>query len=168
MLEGLLVTLPAPMKSCSKHIELTKTMPIFATSIDKVRYWLNDEKELQTDWHVLENNVMDARWNYFKFSHSIPDENKVEVADCTTCWPKFILQIWNVKLFLFLILKSICLMSDKETTIIKIFFQQFCLWTKKCFSQTAWFWLRWKMCQRYSVTNIYKSSKRRNTIINCL
>ena len=44
MLEGLPVTLPAPMNSCSKNIELTKTMPIFATSIDKVRYWVNNEK----------------------------------------------------------------------------------------------------------------------------
>ena len=49
MLEWLPITLPAPMKSCSKHIELSKTMPIFATSIDKVRYWVNDEKGPQTD-----------------------------------------------------------------------------------------------------------------------
>ena len=93
MLEGLPVTLPAPMNSCSKHIELTKTMPIFATSTDKVRYWVNDEKEPQTDRHMLKNNMMDARWNYFKFSHSIPAENKVEVPECTKCWAKFILQI---------------------------------------------------------------------------
>ena len=84
MFEGLPVTLPAPMNSCSKHIELTKTMPIFAVSIDKVRYWVNDEKEPQTDRHVLENNMMDARWNYFKFSHNIPAENKAEATECTT------------------------------------------------------------------------------------
>ena len=61
MFEGLPVTFPAPINSCSKHIELTKTMPIFTTSIDKVRYWVNDEKQLQTDRQVLENNMMDAR-----------------------------------------------------------------------------------------------------------
>ena len=91
MLERLLVTLPASMNSCSKHIEFN--MPIFAKSIDKVRYRVNDEKEPQTGRHVLENNMMDARWNYFKFSHSIPAENKVEVPECTKCWAKFILQI---------------------------------------------------------------------------
>ena len=93
MLEELPVTLPAPMNSCSKHIELTKTMLIFVISIDKVRYWVNSEKEPQTDQHVLENNLIDARWNYFKFSHSIPVKNKVEVPECTKCWAKFILQI---------------------------------------------------------------------------
>ena len=49
MLEGLPVTLPAPMNSCSKHIKLTETMPIFVTSTDIVRYWVNDEKEPQTN-----------------------------------------------------------------------------------------------------------------------
>ena len=83
MLERLLVTLPASMNSYSKHIEFT--MPIFAKSIDKVRYWVNDEKEPQTGRNVLENNMMDVRWNYFKFSHSIPAENKVEVPECTKC-----------------------------------------------------------------------------------
>ena len=162
------VALSGPMNSCSNQIKLTKTMPIFATSVDKVRYWVNNEKETKTDRHVFENNMMDARWNYFKFSHSIPAENKVEVPECTTCWVKFILKIWNMKAFLFLIEKSICLMFDKEITIAKFFFQQFCLCTKKCFSQVAWFWSRWKMCKRYSVTDMHNTSKRRNTIINCL
>ena len=83
------VTLSGPMNSCSNQIKLTKTMPIFATSVDKVRYWVNNEKETKTDRHVFENNMMDARWNYFKFSHSIPAEIKVEVPECTTCWVKF-------------------------------------------------------------------------------
>ena len=42
---------------------------------------------------MLENNMMDARWNCFKFSHSIPAENKAELPKCMTYWAKFILQI---------------------------------------------------------------------------
>lgn len=93
LLEGLTVTLPAPMNIHSKHIEVKKVMPIFATSIDKVRYWVNDEKEPQTDRHDLENNMMDARWNYFKFTNSISKDEKRNIPECTVCWAKFVLQI---------------------------------------------------------------------------
>ena len=39
LLEGHTVSLPAPMNTNSFHIKVTKLMPIFAKSIDEVRYW---------------------------------------------------------------------------------------------------------------------------------
>ena len=39
LLEGHTVSLPAPMNTNFFHIKVTKLMPIFAKSIDEVRYW---------------------------------------------------------------------------------------------------------------------------------
>ena len=39
LLEGHTVSLPAPMNTNSFYIKVTKLMPIFAKSIDEVRYW---------------------------------------------------------------------------------------------------------------------------------
>ena len=60
LLEGALTTLPAPMNSHSKHVIVKKKMPIFATSITEVTYWVNHPEEPMTDRHREENRMMDS------------------------------------------------------------------------------------------------------------
>ena len=92
LLEGLKVTLPAPMNTHSSHLEVAKRMPIFATSVAEVRYWVRDINEPQTERHHLENRMMKPRWNPFKFSYQIAEEDKIQVPKCTTCFAKFVLK----------------------------------------------------------------------------
>ena len=85
--------LPAPMNTNTTHIEVTKRMPIFATSVDEVRYWVNDLNEPLTDRHRLENTMMESRWNVIRFSYQIPRQDKIDVPKCATCFSKLVLDI---------------------------------------------------------------------------
>ena len=78
-LEGMDVTLPAPMNTCSPHLPVSKTMPIFATSIER-----NRRSEPQTERHHVENRMMEPRWKTFKFNqiNQIAEEEKVKVEKC--------------------------------------------------------------------------------------
>ena len=92
LLEGMNVTLPSPMNICSSHLQVSKKMPIFATSIEEVRYWINQRSEPQTERHHVENRMMEPRWKTFKFNHQIAEE-KVKVEKCTACFAKFVLNM---------------------------------------------------------------------------
>ena len=91
LLEGQTVTLPAPMNSCAEHIKVVQRMPIFATSVSEVRYWENNVNEPVTPTHNDENAMMRCRWNCFRFTYQISEEDKVKVANCTACFAKFVL-----------------------------------------------------------------------------
>jgi len=91
LLEGGHVTLPAPMNSNTKHIEVTKTMPIFATSSEEVHYWINHPDEPITDRHRIENEMMKSRWHVFKFTHQFKKAEKIDVPKCVTCFSRLIL-----------------------------------------------------------------------------
>ena len=93
LLEGALTTLPAPMNSHSKHVIVKKKMPIFATSITEVTYWVNHPEEPITDRHREENRMMESRWKVFRFHHRIPRSEKIVVGDCEFCFAKFVLQM---------------------------------------------------------------------------
>ena len=58
LLEGQTVLLPTPMYTNSSHIRVTKLMPIFATSIDEIRYWGKTFSEAQMPRHIGENAMM--------------------------------------------------------------------------------------------------------------
>ena len=93
LLEGAQVTLPAPMNSNTAHIGVTKCMPIFATSLEEVHYWINHPDEPLTDRHRTENEMMKSRWNVFRFFYQIKKEDKVNVPKCATCFAKLVLDI---------------------------------------------------------------------------
>ena len=61
LFEGQIVSLPAAMNTKSFHIKVTKLLPIFATSIDEVRYWEKTVSEAQTPRHTGENLMMAQR-----------------------------------------------------------------------------------------------------------
>ena len=92
LLEGLEVTLPAPMNTQSSHIKVMKAMPIVATSVAPVTYWVRDVNEPQTERHHQENFMMHERWNTFNLNHQISQQDKITVPDCTVCFSKFVLQ----------------------------------------------------------------------------
>ena len=91
LLEGGHVTLPAPMNSNTQHIEVTKTMPIFATSSEEVHYWINHPDEPITDRHRIENAMMKSRWHVFEFTHQFKKAEKIDVPKCVSCFSRFIL-----------------------------------------------------------------------------
>ena len=92
LLEGMKVTLPAPMNTQSKHVEITKVIPIVATSIADVHYWVRDVNEVQTERHQTETDMMNERWNVFRFSYQIPKMQQKKVQECHACFCKFLLQ----------------------------------------------------------------------------
>ena len=89
------MSLPAPLNTNSSHIKVTKLMPIFATSIDKVRYWEKTVSEAQTPRHAGENVMMVQRWNSFQFSCKTLQEEKRDIPDSKVCFSKFVLQKEN-------------------------------------------------------------------------
>ena len=72
LLDGKAMSPPPPMNTNSSHIKVTKLIPIFATSIDKVWYWEKTVSEAQTQRHIGGNFMMAQRWNSFWFSYRIP------------------------------------------------------------------------------------------------
>ena len=91
LLEGQNVSLPAPKNTNSSRIKVTKLMPIFAISIEEIRYWEKTVSEAQI--HViLEVLMMEQWWNSFQFSCRIPKEEKRDIPDCKACFPKLVLQ----------------------------------------------------------------------------
>ena len=91
LLEGKQVTLPAPMNSSSKHIHVSRKMPIFATSIGEVRYHVRNVDEPQTNTHLEENTMMESRWNVIRFKHRFHKSDKIDVPECCTCFSKLVL-----------------------------------------------------------------------------
>ena len=70
-------------------------MPIFATSIDKMRYWEKTFSDAQTPRHAGENVMMVQRWNSFQFSCKTLQEEKRDIPDSKVCFSKFVLQKEN-------------------------------------------------------------------------
>ena len=92
LLEGMEVSLPAPMNTHCAHLKVIKQMPILATSIAPVTYWITDVSEPQTSRHHEENFMMSERWNTFKFTYQFTRAENLSIPDCTVCFAKFVLQ----------------------------------------------------------------------------
>lgn len=96
LLEGANCSLPAPMNTCAKHIELTpqNDMPIFCTGLDEIRYFENNTQEPQTQKHVLENEMMQERWinPVFRLNHRFDQEHKVLCEPCGHCFAQLVLK----------------------------------------------------------------------------
>lgn len=86
LLEGQTVHLPAPKNHYAQDICIDKDTPIVATGIAELKF-LN--RFNQTD--EIENEMMQVRWKVFKFSHQIPRDEQIEVADCPKCFSDLIL-----------------------------------------------------------------------------
>ena len=52
LFEGQNVSLPAPKNTNSSHIKVTNRIPIFATSIEEIRYWEKTVSEAQIPRHT--------------------------------------------------------------------------------------------------------------------
>ena len=92
LLEGAEVNLPAPMNSCSKHIKIIHDIPIFATSLQEVRFFKRDPDEPQTSRHAIENEMMESRWNVFNLKYKFSKEEKIiDIPKCGSCFSKLVL-----------------------------------------------------------------------------
>ena len=96
LLEGNYCSLPAPMNHCAEHIKLGigNDIPIFATSIDEIVFYMQNENEPQTLRHQMENKMMRERWiePVFKLSHQFDKENKVLCEPCGHCFATLVLK----------------------------------------------------------------------------
>ena len=93
LLEGNDVSLPAAMNVQSEHVHIKRPIPILATSISPITYFVNNPMEPQTDTHVGENRMMAERWVTFTFTVSIPGDEQREVPPCGACFKEFLLQM---------------------------------------------------------------------------
>ena len=92
LLDGTSCTLPAPMNSHNKHIEISNEndIPILCTTIDEIRYYEKHLDEPQTEKHHHENDMMKQRWNVIKLSHRIPKDQKADIEPCGWCFCNFL------------------------------------------------------------------------------
>ena len=92
LLEGGEAKLPAPL-NCADHIKILKDndVPIFCTSRGKVKFYISDESEPQTDTHLKENRMMDERWKIFNLSYVFEEEHKVDCSPCPYCFSRLVL-----------------------------------------------------------------------------
>ena len=93
LLEGMQVTLPAAMNVQDTHVVIKKKIPILATSINDVTYWVKDVSEPQTKRHEDENDMMSERWKSFTVRDRINKEERKNPPACFTCFSKFVLQV---------------------------------------------------------------------------
>lgn len=81
LLEGDSVHFPAPKTHYAKDILLQKDTPIFCTSIGPI---VRSQNQGETE-------MMQIRWNMFKFFYQIASNNAIDIPPCETCFSKFIL-----------------------------------------------------------------------------
>ena len=80
LLEGQPVHFPAPKNLYTKDICLSQDTPVVATSKARITYERNGKSD------DIENEMMEARWRVFEFSHQIPTEEQREVEPCARCF----------------------------------------------------------------------------------
>ena len=80
LLDGNDVRFPRPKHFHESDILMTRDnkIPVFATSIDKIKYYGENEEE--------ETKMMDLRWRLFRFTHKIPKEERKVLAPCPKCF----------------------------------------------------------------------------------
>ena len=90
LLEGMTVSLPAPMNHYSKHISIHTDVPIFATGPDPIRWYSRQENEPRdTTKHKHEDQQMEDRWNIFRLSHTFErGERRDDIPPCPSCFAR--------------------------------------------------------------------------------
>jgi hypothetical protein len=89
--EGLPLPVPMPQNQCKGPKDYTDAAPIFATGGEKLRIPLREALELGLD-PVRQNDMMDATWRYFQFSHAYTKETRVLVKPCGQCFARWLCQ----------------------------------------------------------------------------
>ncbi len=92
LLEDFEVTLPAAMNVQSQHVVMKKLVPIVATSITPITFFMNNSQEPQTARHVNENKMMSERWVVFEFIHTIPEKEQKNIPECGACFKELLFQ----------------------------------------------------------------------------
>lgn len=80
LLEGQPVHFPAPKNIYAKDLCLSQDTPVVATSKARITFERNGTSD------EIENEMMEARWRVFEFSHQIPKEEQKEIEPCARCF----------------------------------------------------------------------------------
>ena len=90
LLEGMTVTLPAPMNHYSKHISIDTDVPIFGSGPDSIRWYSRQENEPRdTTKHKHEDQQMEDRWNIFRLTHTFDrGERREDIPPCPSCFTR--------------------------------------------------------------------------------
>lgn len=86
LLEGKITKLPAPRNLSAHDVIIKKDTPILMTSRSMIRWPKKDKYEDR------ENDMMDIRWNYFKFFRKLTrEEMNTNIPACPRCFAEFVL-----------------------------------------------------------------------------
>ncbi len=87
LLEGETVKLPTPKNHCANdiHLDSSNDIPIFATSLGKIEY-----SRYSPDYEV-ETEMMDSRWNLFKFTHIFKKDDQKDITPCKHCFAELVM-----------------------------------------------------------------------------
>ncbi len=86
LLEGQSLHFAAPKSTYAQDILFDKDTPIFATSKAPITFI---GKFNTTD--AIENEMMDARWKTFAFTHQIPESEQKRLPRCKRCFAELVL-----------------------------------------------------------------------------
>ena len=87
--EGQPLPVPMPQNQHKGALDYTDKAPVFATAGEKMRIPLREAVDLGLDPQV-QNNMMDARWQYFQFRHAFVGEERRPVPACGHCFGKWL------------------------------------------------------------------------------
>ena len=119
LLEGAKVHLPVPKNHSAEDIKFKRNTHIFASSIGKI------QKYVARVVHEGETEMMDCRWNTFKFHYQIDPTEMREWQPCPHCFAKLIVEHWeNQKLIKQHIFLMFILHSELKTK--NLFWFMFC------------------------------------------
>ena len=86
LLDGNKVVIQTPKTFHSQNIDWVKKQPIFATGCERIVRVINNR------YDQCETEQMDARWNYVRFSHTIPRAERDEsLVPCGRCFAHLLL-----------------------------------------------------------------------------
>ena len=87
--EGESFPVPLPQNKYDGDKEYTERAPVFVTAGAKFRIPKTEAEALQVN-AAEQDDMMDARFQYFFFPHTLKKEEKVEVAPCAHCFAKWV------------------------------------------------------------------------------
>ena len=85
LLEGGKVHISAPKNHSPEDVLLEKDMPMFATSITKIRKYQNGIVNEQ------ESKMIHVRWKIFKFSNQFLESQVRDIKPCGRCFSELVL-----------------------------------------------------------------------------
>ena len=86
LLEGETVRLPAPKNHFASDVVIDTDIPIFATSIGRIKY-----KGPYNTTDEIENDMMNSRWKVLEFHHVFPEEKQIKMKPCARCFARLVM-----------------------------------------------------------------------------